>query len=97
MLIKQVCEKNVIFVIIGIFEMFVLNMRIIMMSWFIMISWCRENYRLSWFNAKAISFNNVAIVYVKGNAYRIRFWYVSKDDAINILAGSNLVDKRDVS
>ena len=42
---------------------------------------------------KAMSFNNVAIVYVKGSAYRIHFWYMSKDDAINIMNGSNLVDK----
>ena len=42
---------------------------------------------------KAMSFNNVAIVYVKGSAYRINFWYMSKDDAINIMKGSNLVDK----
>ena len=45
---------------------------------------------------KAMSFNNVAIVYVKENAYRINFWYMSKDDAINIMNGSNLVDKRGV-
>ena len=45
---------------------------------------------------KAISFNNVAIVYVKRNAYGIHFWYMSKDDAINIMNGSNLVDKRGV-
>ena len=45
---------------------------------------------------KAMSFNNVAIVYVKGSAYRIHFWYMSKDDAINIMNGSNLVDKRGV-
>ena len=44
---------------------------------------------------KAMSFNDVAIVYVKGSAYRIHFWYMSKDDAINIMNGSNLVDKRD--
>ena len=44
---------------------------------------------------KAMSFN-VAIVYVKGNAYRSHFWYMSKDDAINIMNGSNLADKRDV-
>ena len=42
---------------------------------------------------KAMSFNNVAIVYVKGSAYRIHFWYMSKD---NIMNGSNLVDKRGV-
>ena len=45
---------------------------------------------------KAMSFNNVAILYVKGSAYRIDFWYMSKDDAINIMNGSNLVDKRGV-
>ena len=45
---------------------------------------------------KAISFNNVAIVYVNGSAYRIHFWYMSIDDAINIMHGSNLVDKRGV-
>ena len=39
---------------------------------------------------KAMSYNNnVAIVYVKGNAYRIHFWYMSKDDAINTMNGSN--------
>ena len=45
---------------------------------------------------KAMSFNNIAIVYVKGNAYRISFWYMSKDDAVNIMNGSNLNDKRGV-
>ena len=42
---------------------------------------------------KAVSFNNVAIVYVKGSAYRIHFWYISKDDAINIMNNSSLIDK----
>ena len=41
-----------------------------------------------------MSFNNIAIVYVKGSAYRIYFWYMSKDYAINITNGSNLDDKR---
>ena len=45
---------------------------------------------------KAMSFNNVAIVYLKGSTYRIHFWYTSKDDAINIMNGSNLADKRGV-
>ena len=40
---------------------------------------------------KSMSFNNVAIVYVKGSAYKIHFWYISKDDAINIMNGSNLI------
>ena len=43
---------------------------------------------------KAMCFNNIVIAYVKGNAYRIKFWYMSKNDAINIMNGSNLVDKR---
>ena len=43
---------------------------------------------------KAMGFNNIAIVYIKGSAYRIHFWYISKDDAINMMNGSKLVDKR---
>ena len=43
-----------------------------------------------------MSFNNIAIVYIKGSAYRIHFWYMSKDDTINIMTGSNLVHKRGV-
>ena len=45
---------------------------------------------------KAVSFNNIAIVYVKGSAYRIQFWYMSKDDAINIMNNSSLIDKMGV-
>ena len=45
---------------------------------------------------KPMSFNNVTIFYVKGHAYRIHFWYMSKDDTINIMNGSNLVDKRGI-
>ena len=43
-----------------------------------------------------MSFNNITIVYVKGHAYRIQFWYMSKDDAINIMNGSKLIDKNGV-
>ena len=80
MLIKQVCQKNMIFVTIGIgfkYEKYLCN-------------GCHDLMQIS------MSFNNVAIVYVKGNSYRIHFWYMSKDDAINIMNGSNLVDKRGV-
>ena len=45
---------------------------------------------------KAIGFSNVAIVYVKGNAYRINFWYMSKDDTIKIMKIFSLVDKMGV-
>ena len=44
---------------------------------------------------KAMGFNNIAIVYIKGSA-RIHFWYMSKDDAINIKNGSILHDERGV-
>ena len=44
-----------------------------------------------------MSFNNIAIVYIKVSAYRIHFWYMRKDDAINIINGSDLVDNRGVS
>ena len=43
-----------------------------------------------------MSFNNIAIVCVKGNTYRINFWYMSKDDAVNIMNDSILLDKRGV-
>ena len=45
---------------------------------------------------EAMSFNNVAIVCVKGSAYRVIVWYMSKGDAINIMNGYNLVDKTGV-
>ena len=45
---------------------------------------------------QAMSFNNVAVVYVKRSAYRINFCYMSKNNAINILNGSNWVNKRGV-
>ena len=43
---------------------------------------------------KAVSFNNVAIVSIKGNDYRIHFWYTSKDDEISIMHNSNLIDEK---
>ena len=42
---------------------------------------------------KVMSFCNIANVYVKGSAYRIHVWYMSKDDTINIMNGSSLIDK----
>ena len=78
MLIKQICQKNVIFDTIGInYEKYLCNS-------------CHDLMQ------KAVSFNNVAVAYVKGNACRIHFWCMSNDDAINIMNGSNLVDKRGV-
>ena len=45
---------------------------------------------------KAMSFNDVAIIYVKGSAYIIHFWYMSKDDAISITNNSSLIDQKGV-
>ena len=76
MLIKQIYQKNGIFVTKNIgfkYESYLCN-------------GCHDLLQ------KAMSFNNVAILYVKGSAYRIQFWYISKDDSINIMNGSNLVD-----
>ena len=43
-----------------------------------------------------MSFKNVAIVSIKGNDYRIHFWYTSKKYAITIMTNSNLSDKNGV-
>ena len=43
---------------------------------------------------KAMSFNDAAIIYVKGSVYRIHFWYMSRYDAISIMNNSNLIDKK---
>ena len=40
-----------------------------------------------------MNFNDFTTVYVKGNAYRINFSYMSKDDAISIMNNTNLNDK----
>ena len=40
-----------------------------------------------------MNFNDVAIVSIKASYYRIHFWYVSKNDAINIMNNSNLNEK----
>ena len=48
------------------------------------------------FMQKATSFNNIAIAHVKGSSYRIHFWYMNKNDTINIINDSNLVDKMGV-
>ena len=84
-LIKQVRQKSVIFVTIG--------------QYFKDIGFKYERYLCNGCHdlmQKVVSFNNVAIVYVKGSAYRINFWYMSKDDATDIINGSNLVDKMSV-
>ena len=45
---------------------------------------------------KAMSFNDVSIVSINGNNYRIHFWYMSKSDAIVLMTNSNLKDKNGI-
>ena len=39
-------------------------------------------------------FNDAAIVSAKENDYRIHFWHMSKNDAINMMKSSDLNEKR---
>ena len=63
------------------------------------ISYKCFNYELNFYNSchgliqKAICFNDVAIANVKGIAYRIHIWYISKDDEMSIIMNSNLINK----
>ena len=45
---------------------------------------------------KAMSFNDVAIVSIKGNDNRIIFWYINKNDAIVLMTNSNLKDENGI-
>ena len=40
-----------------------------------------------------MNFNDVVIASIKGNDYRIHFWYMSKDEAISIMHSSSLNEK----
>ena len=40
-----------------------------------------------------MTFNDAVIVSAKGSDYRINFWYMSKDDAVNIMKNSDLDEK----
>ena len=42
---------------------------------------------------RAVNFNDVAIVSIKGKDYRTHFWYMSKDDEINVMKNVNLNEK----
>ena len=45
---------------------------------------------------KAMNFNDVAIVSLKGNDYRIHFWYMSENVAIVLMTNSDLKDKNGI-
>ena len=69
--IKQTNQENVIFVTIGIF----LDKSFNYEKYF--RNGCHNSMQ------KATSFNNAAIVSIKGNYYRIHFWHMNKDDAMH--------------
>ena len=39
-----------------------------------------------------MSFNDVSIVSVKYNNYKIHFWYMNKDEVINLLRNAGLTE-----
>ena len=43
---------------------------------------------------KANSMQNLTIFYHKGNAYRVNFVFMSKNDAFNLIKNSNIIDKK---
>ena len=45
---------------------------------------------------KATSMQNLAIIYHKGNAFRVNFVFMSKNDAFNLIKNSNIIDKKGV-
>ena len=63
------------------------NILVLVIFWFYLCNDCHSLME------KAINFNDVSIVSVKGSDYRIRFLYMSKDNVINIMKNSNLNEK----
>ena len=47
-------------------------------------------------STKATIMQNVAIIYHEGNAYRVNFVFMSKNDAFNLIKNSNIIDKNGV-
>ena len=47
-------------------------------------------------NMKAVSINNLAIVYIGDKVYRINFVFMSRDEAINLVKNGVIIDKRGV-
>ena len=42
---------------------------------------------------KAVSMNNLAVVYIGGKSYRINFAFMSKADAVNLIKNAAILDK----
>ena len=78
-LIKQVHQKNVCFVIIGILKMLDLNLNYICNKCHVLMT----GYKVK----------NIAILNVKGADFRCILWGISRDEAVNRLNNSLLEDK----
>ena len=78
--IKQAHQKNLIFVTAGILKILVLSMSHIFAM--VVMIWWKEL--------------RVLMMLLLFSAYRIHFWYMSKDAAISIMSSSNLVDQKGV-
>ena len=77
MLIKQVCQKNVCFIIFGTFKMLDLNL----------------NHMFVTNVSTAYELKNIAILNVKAVDFRCILWGISKDEAVNRLNNSGLENK----
>ena len=84
MLICQINQKNVCFVIIGIFfdKNFSYGPDL-----------CDGCYNIM---QKSIKFKNNAMVHIRKSAYRIHFLYMSKRAAKKVINNSNLIGKKGV-
>ena len=45
-------------------------------------------------SVKAISMQNIAIIYFDGHAYRVNFAFMSRNDAFNLMKNSIITDKK---
>ena len=81
MLIRQINQNNVCFVIIGIFYIKILVMDPIFVMTAII------------FFQKSRDFKNIAIVHIKKNTYRIYFSCIKKHKAKKLIKKSDLIDK----
>ena len=45
---------------------------------------------------KTINMQNIAIIYHGGNAYRVNYMFMSKNDAFNLIKNSIIIDKKGV-
>ena len=75
--------KNVIYVVIGILLIETLIIKNTC------VNGCHD------MSLKAISLHNLCIGYNNGNAYRINFAFMSKNDALNLIKSVVIIDKKE--